>query len=314
MSKRGLLVLVFILILLNSFTLIYMGKKNREIEPALNNLDEVNEGGENLADKNLTSADDEVASFGEQKISYREWMNSLREAQGREHLEMMVLERLVDLFAEENNFEVNEKLIEREISFLMTMSGILEDDQLAEQKREWAEGLRFKQKLESLLTDDIHISEEEIKSHYGIYKNQYDFSASFQLSHLLVADMETANKVISELEAGAEFSLLAEEYSLDEDTRDRGGYLGYFIKGSQFVPYGYADLISDLSEQSYSQPLNLGNQVAIVYLHRDLEDISFSYEEVKDEIERELAMKKIDRSKRIEELWDELGIDWIFAE
>lgn len=314
MTKRGLITIIFVLIILNVFTLIYMGKKDREVGTPLNNIEEINESEENLTDKNVTSGDDYVATFKDRTITFKEWMRSLRETYGKEHLETMILEMVANHFSEEHGIEINEKVIEREVSFLTTMSGLMSNEELAEQKKQWIDELYYRYQLESLLTEDIHISEEEAQSHYNDYRNQYDFSASFQLSHILVKDLETAEKIIAELEEGAQFSLLAEEYSLDEDTKDFGGYLGYFTKGNQFIPHGYMDIINKLEEQSYSEPINLGNQYAIIYLHRDLPEITFTYEEVKNEIFLELAMKKIDRDQKIKELWNELGIEWIFDE
>jgi len=313
MTKRGLVTIIFALILLNVFTLIFSGgKKESQNDSPSNKFNEVNEDNSNFSGKNVSSSEDAVANFGEESITYGEWMKSLRDTHGKEHLETMILKHLVKRFAEEKNLEVNPKVLEREVSFLTTMSGVMSDDQLEEQKKEWEEELTFRHQLESFLTEDVQVSDEEAQFHYASYKNQYNFTASYQLSHIVVDDMRTAEKIISELEEGAQFSLLAQEYSTDEDTRDVGGYLGYFTKESQFVPYGYPEVVDGLDEQSYSDPINLGDRVAIVYLHRDLPEVKSSFEESKGEILRELAMKQVDQNQRIEELWTQLGIEWIF--
>lgn len=309
MTKRNLLIIISVLLLTNIFTLIYSKNKNQEDAHLSSELNDF-EG--NLTKKDVTSSEDFVASFGDEYITYKDWMKSLREVHGKEHLKTMILEKVVDQLAKERNFKVNEKVIEREIAFLTTMSGLMSEDQLAKQQERWKEELYFQHQLEALLTEDIQVSEEEAQVHYESYRNQYDFSATFQISHIVVEDRKTAEKVKRELDQGALFSLLAQEYSIDEQTKNSGGYLGYFTKGSQFVPYGYEEIIENLEEQSYSDPINLGKEYVIVYLHRELPSLKFSFEELKEEISRELALKQIDKEKKLQEIWEEQNIDWIF--
>ncbi len=53
--------------------------------------------------------------------------------------------------------------------------------------------------------------------------------------HILVADENTANSVYTQLKAGADFATLAAKYSIDTNTKDKGGDLGWFGKG-KMVP------------------------------------------------------------------------------
>src|SRR5690625_6078822 len=87
-------------------------------------------------------------------------------------------------FAKEEDLQVNEKVIEREISFLTSMSGLISDEELAELQKTWREDLIFQHQLEALLTEAVDISDAEAQEHYNHYQNQYDFSATFQLSHI----------------------------------------------------------------------------------------------------------------------------------
>lgn len=51
-----------------------------------------------------------------------------------------------------------------------------------------------------------------------------------KLAHILVADEATAQEVKSKLDAGGDFSQLAAEYSIDEQTKNDGGLLGWYSK------------------------------------------------------------------------------------
>ncbi len=49
--------------------------------------------------------------------------------------------------------------------------------------------------------------------------------------HILIATQEEAERVLAQLRAGADFGALAQRYSQDTYTRDRGGDLGYVPRG-----------------------------------------------------------------------------------
>jgi parvulin-like peptidyl-prolyl isomerase len=54
--------------------------------------------------------------------------------------------------------------------------------------------------------------------------------------HILVATQQEAEAILAQLQAGADFATLAQTYSLDVTTRDRGGDLGFFPRGVLLSP------------------------------------------------------------------------------
>jgi parvulin-like peptidyl-prolyl isomerase len=54
--------------------------------------------------------------------------------------------------------------------------------------------------------------------------------------HILVASEEEARNLLAELQAGADFAEIAREYSLDPSTKESGGDLGFFPRGTLVVP------------------------------------------------------------------------------
>lgn len=219
-----------------------------------------------------------------------------------------------DLLSEKKNIEIDEKVIEREISFLTTMEGVKTSEEQEKLESDWREDIIYRYELEALLTEDIQIPEDEIQNYFNMYKGQYNFDSSIQSSHIVVNTSEIAEKVIKELEQGASFELLAQEYSKDEETKEDGGYLGFLVEESQFYPNRYAEIISNMDEDSYSEPFKIGDDVAIVYLHRYLPEITFTYEEMKPYIENELALNEMEQTLTAKPLWEDLNIEWIFEE
>ncbi|GLO64296.1 MULTISPECIES: peptidyl-prolyl cis-trans isomerase [Oceanobacillus] len=300
MSKKLLLGIVVVLLITNIATLLFVGDGNDS---------EVVSDGEGEKEINRNEA---VATVADEEISYDEWMTDLRNMQGQKYLKQMIDKEVVNTLAEQEGIEVSEKIIDREVSFLYTMQGILTEEDAAVEEERWREEIKYRYQLEQLLTRDIEIPEDEIKSYYDTYGNQYDFSSSVKLSHILVEDMETAEQVYQELEDGASFKLLAREYSIDDETRQNGGYMGAIYTSSQFLLDSYETQAANMENHTYSEPFQAENGVAIMYLHRKLPAIEFTYEEVQPYVHSEIAMHEEGLTLEADQLWEEVDIEWIY--
>lgn len=296
MSKRSLFIIIIVLLITNIFTFIIL-KKNDDV--VLENETKITRKGS-------------VASINGEKIDYEDWIKELRQDYGEQHLRGLIDRSIVKQLSKERGIHIHEKLIDQGVASLTTMQGIIEEEEYGKLEEEWREDLLHQYQLEELLTEQEVVSEQDVEEHYDQYQKQYDFTASVQLSHIIVEDMDRAEKIIEELNEGASFHLLAKEYSIDEETKDDGGYLGYFTKGSQLLPTAYYEKTIDMEEYSYSNPIQTDRGVALLYLYRKLPEISFTYDEIKDAIRRELALNNSNQKLTAEPLWEIVDVDWIY--
>lgn len=297
MSKKLLLSIILTLIILNMVTL-FLWQKSENI---------VLEGVEETI-----SNTDIVATIGKENITYDEWIEALRTNYGKKELEEMIDQSVVRQLAKENDMEIDAKVIERELANVMATQGILTQEEIKAAEKKWRSKIIYRYERRALLTKDSQISEEEMQAYYEEYEEQYNFSESVQVSHLVVDNMDIAEKVMDELDQGASFPLLTMEYSNDDDTKQDGGYMGYMNVESIHLPSSYKDELAHMEEDTYSAPINLGDEVAIIYLHRHLPEITFTYEEIEPYLKSELALKESERTLHASDLWDEYEIDWIY--
>jgi len=89
--------------------------------------------------------------------------------------------------------------------------------------------------IESLVAEEV--TEETIRGMYNEQVRLQQLDDEVRISLITVADAATANTVIADYKAGAEFSALAFKYSTDAATRIEGGDLGYIGPSEQPEPF-----------------------------------------------------------------------------
>ncbi|MEN2766701.1 peptidylprolyl isomerase [Ornithinibacillus xuwenensis] len=299
MTKKLLLSIIVVLLITNVATMIFWK----------------NDGSDKVADDDTEiDVNKPVATIDGHDVTYEDWMTSLRKNYGKKELKALINHQVVKKLAEEQNITISDKVIERDIAFLTTMQGLTSEKKMNDLEEQWREDITYRYQLEALLADGIQVSDAEVQSYYTKYDRQYQFSESMQLSHIVVPDMDTAEKVWEELQDGATFQLLAKEYSIDEDTRDNGGYLGFNSSETEFLPSEYFEVAEGLEDYSYSEPFAINSGVAILYLHKSLPDITFSYEELQPYIRNELALQTTNQNLIADPLWEKLDIEWVYDE
>lgn len=298
MSKKLLLSIIVVLLITNVATMLFW--KNDQTEPI-------------VEDKEIDTKKP-VATIDGEEVSYSDWIKSLQGNYGKKELKDLIDHQVVAKLAEDQNITISDKVIERDIAILTTMQGPISKESLQKLEKGWRNDIVYRYQLEALLADGNQVTEQEVETYYNKYHKQYQFDQSLQFSHILVSTMDTAEKVYAELEEGASFALLAKEYSIDEDSREAGGYLGFNSANTEFLPSNYFEVAAGLEEYSYSEPFVTSNGNAILYLHKSLPSMTFSYEELKPFIRNELALQASNQKLVADPLWEKLDINWIYGE
>ena len=116
--------------------------------------------------------------------------------------------------------------------------------------------------------ESIDLKTSKVAGDFGWYpKGVWELKATGQIHArgILTKTSEEAELIREQLEAGKDFAQLAKIYSLDDQSRDKGGYLGWvsteYRKGKQFAAESY-----DLKEGSLSEPIDTQEGFWIIQL------------------------------------------------
>ncbi|KAA0445967.1 MAG: peptidylprolyl isomerase [Candidatus Thioglobus sp.] len=81
------------------------------------------------------------------------------------------------------------------------------------------------------IAKDIKASEEDLRNFYKAEQGRFSSEEERKVGHILFANKEQANAAAEELKQGGNFVELTRKYSIDEDTKDQGGDLGFITSG-----------------------------------------------------------------------------------
>lgn len=119
--------------------------------------------------------------------------------------------------------------------------------------------------------------------------------------HILVATSEEAEAILAQIREGADFATLAQTYSIDVSTRDRGGDLGFFPRGLLLAP--------ELEEAAFAlAPAQISEVVHSQLLGYHIVQVLEREERPLDEQSAELIRANQIRHWR-QTLWDEASIE-----
>lgn len=265
-----------------------------------------------IEDKEIDQSVKHVAKIGNHDIHYDDWQQQLFDEYGKKVLTDMVNKEVVLQLAEEKNLEVPEKFMERELARMYMMHGVLSKEKEEQLREKWQEQIEYRFFLQELLIEDSAVEDSKLEEYFDTYKNQYQFSEMLQFSHITVATQEEANRVKELLDDGEKFGSLANQYSIDEDTNENDGYLGYYSDTTNFLPAIYFDIAEELDEGEYSDPYLLNGGYVIVKLHRILPAIEFTYEEAYREVRQDVILDEYPSDLNAKDLWNESDVEMIY--
>jgi foldase protein PrsA len=253
-----------------------------------------------------------VATIGNEEITRQDWLKVMEDQYGKDVLKDLIDQRVIETLAKKYKIEVSDKTIDRELLLMKTMYGSTTSESSNEE--EWKNQIKASLLLEELLTKDVKVPEKELKSYYEENKSLFTIPTSYHVSQIVVGTLEEAEQAIKELKNGSNFSTLAMEKSIDEFSAAQGGDIGFIRAEDESVNPNYIDALEALKPGEWSKPIQIENGYAIALLHEKIEGKDYSFNEVKSDIRRLIALEQMEGHSSMDAYWDEVNVEWFYGE
>jgi len=247
---------------------------------------------------NPADSEDAAAIVGGKTIMRSELVERLLIGYGAEVLRDLMLREAVAQEAASLGATVTDEELDRELRKMSEGYGSDEEfyssmqRQLGMDRSAVREDARYHLLLEKLATWDVHIQDKEIRQYYEDHPQEFGARIQYKLSWILTSEKNDAERVLEELEHGADFGDLAERHSLDGATADQGGQLGWVDERDPFQNAKLLAAASRLEVGETAGPLQTDLGYAVLQLNGRKTLQGKAYEDVREEIRRQLAMEQ----------------------
>ena len=121
--------------------------------------------------------------------------------------------------------------------------GLSEKPETRQMLADVTRGLLSQQLRNEKLAARINITETDLQTYYQANKDQYVEPARAKIAHIRVAEEDQAAELLEKLADGGDFAQLAQEFSLDKDTKGSGG-----VVTEDVIEGAYVSGIGDANE------------------------------------------------------------------
>jgi peptidyl-prolyl cis-trans isomerase D len=136
----------------------------------------------------------------------------------------------------------------------------------------------------------ISVNNDELFNFYEDEKARFSTEEERKAQHILLEDEATANKVLSLLKNGGDFSKLASEYSQDSGSKDMAGDLGFFTRGVMIG--AFEDNVFAMKEGELSDLVKSEFGYHIIKLNKIKASVVESFDSVKPELTKLYTQSK----------------------
>jgi foldase protein PrsA len=241
--------------------------------------------------------DKAIAKIDGEAISKDDLYDEMVNQYGAATVEQMISDKIVALEAKKQKVNISDAELNKEVEQLKESYGG-EDvfNQMLESNNTTVDVL--KEDLENYLTlrkllePQIKITDDDLKTYFDENKDSLGEAEQVNASHILVEDEATAKEVKQKLTDGADFAELAKEYSTDEASKESGGKLGFFPKGTMVTEF--EDVAFALPINEISEPVKSDYGYHIIKVEEKKEAKEADYDDSKEAIKQTLIDQKME--------------------
>lgn len=224
----------------------------------------------------MTEKNKVLAEVGNKKITQDEVMKFIGAMQGGQQF-----------MNPQGIHQIADELVNQELLYVDALEKGLDKDKEFIDEVEFTKSNMLKNYAMHMIFKDIDVNDEELKDYYNNNKEAMKVPESYKAKHILVNELDEAEKIYSEIENGKSFEDAANEYSLDNHDNN-GGDLGEFPKGTMVKEFEEA--LDKLDEEEVSKPVKTQFGYHLIKLDHKHESYLPEFDQIKDRLRETLMM------------------------
>lgn len=139
---------------------------------------------------------------------------------------------------------------------------------------------------------NVSVTQSEARDFFLSNIELFHVPEQVYISIISVENQAQADAVLTRLSGGEDFNVIAAETNMDPQMRAASGELGVYRRG-EGLPEPLEEAAFQLQPNQYSRIIK-GTNYHIVFCHKRYEDVSPSFDDIKDDLMLELVEAKID--------------------
>lgn len=243
------------------------------------------------------SKDKAIAKIDGDAISKDELYDVMVKQYGAATVEQLIADKIVASEAKKQKITISDEELNKEVDKLKESYGGEEGfEQVLASNNTTVDVLKEDLKnyltMRKLIEPQIEITDEELKTYFDENKDSLGEAEQVKASHILIEDESTAKEIKQKLADGADFAELAKEYSTDEGSKENGGELGFFPRGTMVTEF--EDVAFSLPINEISEPVKSDYGYHIIKVEEKKEAKEANFDESKAAIKETLIDEKME--------------------
>lgn len=231
-----------------------------------------------------------VAKVNGQEIYQSEVEQKLRnifEGQGEE----VAVPAIENLPKEVLDILIKETYLDKELSKLAKRSDVMKDKKVKERVAASESKILRQSYIESVLKKEV--TEQKVSAKYAEISSNLAGKKEYSIFHIVAKSKEEAEKIYKEITAkkkSIRFSDAAKKYSIDQESAERGGNLGFVLEDNMIKEI--ADAIVNLKQDEISAPIQTKFGWHLVKFTEVREAQPLPFDSVKQNLREQLEQDK----------------------
>lgn len=218
----------------------------------------------------------------------------------------LILQKLIRQDAARQGIKIDQKEVDETIEYIQATKNKDSQDGFKEFLKEtnfteaglneYLQTQQLNTNIKDKMTAGIKVDDAEVRQYYDDNQNQFEDQGGIHIYHILTSDKQKALEVIKKLKGGADFAVLAKEYSLDESNKDQGGDLQYVNENTNFVPEFKKAALALEPGQYTQEPVKSQFGYHIIKAGERKAAGIMSFDQVQDQLKAQLEAEQKDRA------------------